>query len=287
MHSLALACAILCGASSASAFSAVNRVSIPVRGQSAINDGMSATGEQCELRPVPLPKYVGVGRLPIDIHSRATCREFLALIEIERSAPRMRNLASTARTYDRSGLGEIVRGHRQRVMQREALNPYMIPSLGIDRGGLSKVLQLKMGDRLKIVVNLEPTFRYENIGPKSFLMVRASEFIGFPRMFGGIPRIDRSAGSGGQGEKAPKCLKPPCPELLAGDISLRLRGIGGPSLLYKIVCTQAIFFGFLATGIGLARALPPIPNGREGFWLAILAAGVILASSGVFFAVKG
>lgn len=108
-----------------------------------------------------------------------------------------------------------------------------------------------------------------------------------PSLISSFAGIDGGPNSGRQGEKSAKCLQPPCPQLLAGDVRLRLRGVGGPSLLYKIICILAIFLGFLLTGIGLAQAFPPSPTGRELRGIAILAAGAVLSVSGIGFAVIG
>jgi hypothetical protein len=103
----------------------------------------------------------------------------------------------------------------------------------------------------------------------------------------GVSGVDSGGYGSAERQKTADCLKPPCPKYLAGDIRLRLSGVGGPSLLYKVGCVLAIFFGFLGAGVGFAKAFPRARNGREGRWLAFAAAGGVLAVSGARFAVIG
>lgn len=118
-------------------------------------------------------------------------------------------------------------------------------------------------------------------------MAAPLRFVGGPFAFlRGLPRVDCRSDGGGKSDESADGLKPSGPKTLAGDLSLRLSGIGGAGLLYQVVAIMAICFGFFATSVGCAKALSPISDGRDGFWLALGAAGAVLFRFGAFVAVS-
>lgn len=60
-----------------------------------------------------------------------------------------------------------------------------------------------------------------------------------------------------------------------------------PSLLHKVVTVMAIVLGLLCASVSSAQLASPIRNGRESFWFALGAAGVIAFGVGAFVAVSG
>ena len=130
-------------------------------------------------------------------------------------------------------------------------------------------------------------FQISSLKPLLLVLIPLRENVAIASMESSIARIDGSTYRSGESEKPTQCLQPPCPKLLAGDLRLRLRGIGGPSLLYKIGCILAINFGLLGTVIAFAKAGRAISDRRQCLWLTLAASGAILAVSGVGFAING
>lgn len=101
------------------------------------------------------------------------------------------------------------------------------------------------------------------------------------RMHGGVSGINRSANRSGQSQEAPKSLKPPRPQLLAGDVRLRLGSISRPGLLYQVIAGLSVFFGLALAVVGLAKADLSVRNPSQRGWLALYAAGTIILVAGV------
>ena len=108
-----------------------------------------------------------------------------------------------------------------------------------------------------------------------------SNLVPLSGMLCGIAGIDRSADSSGKGEKAPQGLEPSRPQLLAGDISLRLSGIRSPRLLCQVVAVLTVFLGLFLAVLGLAKADLCTGNASERRWLAFATAGTVVLVVGV------
>ncbi len=102
------------------------------------------------------------------------------------------------------------------------------------------------------------------------------------RLVSSVPRINGGGDSGAEREKTPYRLEKGIPSGLVSKLGLRFSSIGGPSLLDKIICLQAMVFGLFGTGVCLAKGASPIPKGREGLWIAGGAACGIITIASIF-----
>ena len=92
--------------------------------------------------------------------------------------------------------------------------------------------------------------------------------------------IDCCGDRGSKSQEPSQCLKPPSPELLAGDIRLRLSRVGSARLLYQVVAALSVFLGLILAVFGLGKADLSISDlgERKGFTLA--ATGTVIFVSG-------